>query len=381
MRRITLTSLAAVLAVGLALAPLAPAQQPPPTWQAGAAARHGQLAAGAHCPAAGAQAARPRSRSTRSSCRPDSRSACGPHGINNARAMAWGDKGTLFLGSRVAGNVYAVVDRGGQREVKVIAKGLNQPSGVAFRDGALYVAEISAPAEDARTSRTNLDNPPDAEGARHLSAASRTTTGGTWPSDRTASSTSTWARPATSACRPTPTPTSRASTRTARGFEYCAHGVRNSVGFDFHPVTKELYFTNHGRDWLGDDVAQRHASPRAAAGPELRLPVLPPGRHPRSRLRRGALVQRVRAAAAQDWARTWPATGIQFYTGSMFPAEYKNRAFLALRGSWNRTQKIGYRVMTVDAEARTRRAEVRGLRRGLAPGQTSPGAGPSTRSR
>ena len=67
------------------------------------------------------------------------------HGINNARAMTWGDKGTLFVSSRVAGNVYAVVDKGGQREVKVIAKGLNLPNGVAFKDGTLYVAEIQFP--------------------------------------------------------------------------------------------------------------------------------------------------------------------------------------------------------------------------------------------
>ncbi|HEV8471974.1 MAG TPA: sorbosone dehydrogenase family protein, partial [Methylomirabilota bacterium] len=63
-------------------------------------------------------------------------------GINNARTMTWGDKGTLFVSSRVAGNVYAVVDRGSTREVKTIAKGLNLPNGVAFKDGTLYIAEI-----------------------------------------------------------------------------------------------------------------------------------------------------------------------------------------------------------------------------------------------
>src|SRR5206468_5698692 len=64
------------------------------------------------------------------------------HGINNARVMTWGDRGTLFVSSRVAGNVYAVVDKGGSREIKTIAKGLNLPNGVAFKDGALYIAEI-----------------------------------------------------------------------------------------------------------------------------------------------------------------------------------------------------------------------------------------------
>src|SRR5207249_7482868 len=62
--------------------------------------------------------------------------------INNARVMTWGDRGTLFVSSRVAGNVYAVTDKGGSREVKTIAKGLNLPNGVAYKDGTLYIAEI-----------------------------------------------------------------------------------------------------------------------------------------------------------------------------------------------------------------------------------------------
>src|ERR1700732_4819657 len=81
------------------------------------------------------------------------------HGINNARAMVWGDKGTLFVSSRVAGNVYAVLDRGDRREVKVIAKGLNLPNGVAFKDGTLYVAEVSRISKIPGI-ETKLDNPP-----------------------------------------------------------------------------------------------------------------------------------------------------------------------------------------------------------------------------
>src|SRR5262247_2871188 len=80
-------------------------------------------------------------------------------GINNARAMTWGDKGTLFVSSRVAGNVYAVVDKGGSREVKTIAKGLNLPNGVAFKDGTLYIAEVSKITR-LEGIEANLDNPP-----------------------------------------------------------------------------------------------------------------------------------------------------------------------------------------------------------------------------
>src|SRR5262245_64259868 len=81
------------------------------------------------------------------------------HGVNNARAMTWGDKGTLFVSSRVAGNVYAVVDKGGQREVKTIAKGLNLPNGVAFKDGTLYIAEVSRITKMPGI-EDKLDNPP-----------------------------------------------------------------------------------------------------------------------------------------------------------------------------------------------------------------------------
>src|SRR3972149_937876 len=80
-------------------------------------------------------------------------------GLHNARQMAWGDRGTLFVGTRVAGNVYAVVDQGGRRSVKVVAKGLSQPSGVAFKDGALYVAEIPRLLKYENI-EVNLDNPP-----------------------------------------------------------------------------------------------------------------------------------------------------------------------------------------------------------------------------
>src|SRR5262245_17686104 len=80
-------------------------------------------------------------------------------GINNARVMEWGDKGTLFVSSRVAGNLYAVVDRGGKREVKTIAKGLNLPNGIAFRKGTLYVAEIHRITK-MEGIEDKLDNPP-----------------------------------------------------------------------------------------------------------------------------------------------------------------------------------------------------------------------------
>ena len=174
-------------------------------------------------------------------------------GINNARAMTWGDKGTLFVSSRVAGNVYAVVDKSGKREVKTIAKGLNLPNGVAFRDGTLYVAEIHRITKMAGI-EDKLDAPPAMEVVYD-----------TLPKDAPHG----WKFLAfgpdgklyfnigapCNICIPPDTHANISRVNPdGTGFEYFAHGVRNSVGFDWHPVSKELYFATHARDWLGEDV-------------------------------------------------------------------------------------------------------------------------------
>src|SRR5215470_8914493 len=173
--------------------------------------------------------------------------------LNNARAMTWGDKGTLFVSSRVAGNVYAVVDKGGTREVKTIAKGLNLPNGVAFKNGTLYIAEIHRITK-MEGIESNLDSPPEMKVVYD-----------TLPKDAPHG----WKYLAfgpdgklyfnigapCNICIPPDTHANISRINPdGTGFEYWAHGVRNSVGFDWHPVTKELYFTTHGRDWLGDEA-------------------------------------------------------------------------------------------------------------------------------
>ena len=215
--------------------------------------------------------------------------------LPNARAMTWGDKGTLFVSSRVAGNVYAVVDKGGTREVKVIAKGLNLPNGVAFKDGTLYVAEISKISK-LEGIEDKLDSPPPMVSVYE-----------TLPKDVPHG----WKYLAfgpdgklyfnigapCNICMPPDTHANISRVGAdGTGFEYVAHGVRNSVGFDWHPVSKELYFTTHGRDrasarvWLaaaGGPIPVRGlagvAAPRRLAdvAPTLRaLAGLPPDRTP-----------------------------------------------------------------------------------------------------
>jgi len=266
-------------------------------------------------------------------------------GIPNARAMAWGSQGTLFLGSRVAGNVYAVVDRGGKREVKVIAKGLQQPSGVAFRDGALYVAEIPRLLKFENI-EASLDNPPAPKVLYEYPKEAHHN----WrflmfgPDGKLYFN---MGAPCNICIPPDTHANISRINPDGTGFEYFAKGVRNSVGFDFHPVTKELYFTNHGRDWMGDDVPHDTLHHAPKPGLHFGYPYCHQGDIVDPDFGQG----RSCSEFAPPLLKLGPhvaAMGIRFYTGAMFPPEYRNRAFIALKGSWNRTEKSGYKVMTVE---------------------------------
>jgi glucose/arabinose dehydrogenase len=266
-------------------------------------------------------------------------------GINNARVMVWGAKGTLFVSSRVAGNVYAIVDRGGKRELKTIAKGLNLPNGIAFRDGALYVAEVH------RITRMDgiedkLDSPPEMKvvydtlpkdlphGWKYLAFG---------PDNKLYFNIGA----PCNICIPPDTHANISRINAdGSGFEYWAHGVRNSVGFDWHPETKELYFATHGRDWLGEDVPSDRLDVAPKKGLHFGYPYCHQGDIPDPEFGKG----RSCSEFAPPLLKTGPhiaGNGVMFYTGSMFPPEYKNRLFLAQRGAWNKTQKIGYRLAMV----------------------------------
>ncbi len=345
MRRIVLTSLAMALAVGLALAPLAPAQQAaPPSWKQGqpSTMADSTLAPIAQPPAPKAPGEIP---VDKIKVPPGFKVSLWAHGISNARAMTWGDKGTLFVSSRVAGNVYAVVDKGGQREVKTIAKGLNLPNGVAFKDGTLYIAEVSRITKMVDI-EDKLDNPPATEvvydilprdlphGWKYLAFG---------PDGKLYFNIGA----PCNICMPPDTHANISRVNPdGTGFEYFARGVRNSVGFDWHPLSKQLYFATHGRDWLGDDSPSDRFDFAPRKGLHFGFPYCHQGDILDPDFGKGHSCSEF----VQPLLKTGPhvaGNGVHFYTGSMFPAEYKNRAFLAQRGSWNRTQKVGYRVMMV----------------------------------
>ncbi len=128
--------------------------------------------------------------------------------------------------------------------------------------------------------------------------------------------------------------------------ETVASGVRNSVGFDFHPKTKELWFTNHGRDWLSDDTPNDTLHRVSRKGMNFGYPFCHQGDIQDPEFGKHRSCKDFDPPALKLGAHIAPI-GMRFYTGKMFPAEYQNNIFIAMRGSWNRTVKQGYNVMRV----------------------------------
>ena len=263
--------------------------------------------------------------------------------VPGARSMALSPGGTLFVGTRGEGKVYAV--RQGGRSVTVIASGLEMPNGVAFRDGALYVAEVG------RVLRY------DGIEARLASPPRPAIVSDVFPEDRHHG----WKFirfgpdgllyvPVGAPCNicESKNPVYAAIHRMkpdGTGLELFASGVRNTVGFDWHPETKELWFTDNGRDWMGDDAPPDELNHAPRAGLHFGYPYCHGNGIPDPEFgRRRPCAQTV--APAGILGPHVAALGMRFYTGAMFPAEYKNRIFIAEHGSWNRSKPIGYRVMT-----------------------------------
>jgi glucose/arabinose dehydrogenase len=178
-------------------------------------------------------------------------------GIPEARSLALGDKGTVFVSNRLAKNVYAVVDRGGKREVKTILKGLNAPNGIAFSKGTLYVAERHRIARYDGI-EDKLDNPP--EGKVVVDGLDPTTQPGHfWKFLALGPDGKLYFNIGSPQNITMPTYMQAVIMRvdpTSGVLENYAQGVRNTVGFDWHPQTKQLWFTEHGRDWISDDLPE-----------------------------------------------------------------------------------------------------------------------------
>ncbi len=269
--------------------------------------------------------------------------------VPNARSMVLSPNGTLFVGTRGAGNVYAITDKNNDNkadEVITIASGLRMPNGLAIRDGSLYVAEVN------RVLR--YDNIED----RLINPPAPIVVNDSFPSDEAHG----WKFirfgpdgmlyvPVGAPCNVCERENEIYASLTrmnpdGSGLEVFAHGIRNTVGFDWHPDTKELWFTDNGRDWLGDDQPPDELNYAPEPDMHFGFPYCHGGDILDPDLGNGRNCADYTPPAMKLGPHV-AALGMRFYTGLMFPNEYKNQIFIAEHGSWNRSTPIGYRVTLV----------------------------------
>ena len=267
--------------------------------------------------------------------------------------MVLGDKGTMFMGTRLIGRVYAITNKDGKREAKVLLQGLTQPNGLAFKNGSLYVLAINRVLryDNIEDKLDNPGDPVDLTDKFNLPPEVHHN----WkyaafgPDDKLYIQVG--ANCNICEINPGIHGQIRRYNADGTGMEIVARGVRNTVGFDWHPVTRELWFTDNGRDWAGN------------AGPEDELNRIPTGQEganfgfpychadgvPDPDIKKPNACAGVILPAALTGPHS-AGLGIKFYTGTMFPAEYRDVAFIARRGSWNREQKFGYDVVVAKAQ-------------------------------
>jgi glucose/arabinose dehydrogenase len=260
-------------------------------------------------------------------------------GIANARSLRLGDKGTVFVSNRQLDKVYAVVDRNGKREVKVIASGKDRPNGLAFSNGTLYIAEGTKISKLDKI-EDHLDNPPQPvviydDLPNHQSHGWKFI--GIGPDNKLYINVG---APCNICIPPEENAQIRRINLDGSGAEAFARGVRNSVGFDWHPVTKQLYFTDNGRDWLSEDLPEDELNRVTKVGQHFGFPYCHQGTFADREVGWGRSCDEFVKPVALLGPHT-AALGMRFYTGRMFPAEYRNAIFIARHGSWNKTKKLG----------------------------------------
>jgi glucose/arabinose dehydrogenase len=268
--------------------------------------------------------------------------------VPNARSLALGEQGTLFVSNRKGRSVYAVVrnDDGTTRTIELLS-GMSTPNGIAFHDGDLYVAEIDRVLRFADI-ENRLEDAPDGEvldidlpsdrhhGWRYI---------GFGPDDHLYISIGA----PCNICDEFGYAQIVRMNADGSDREVFASGIRNSVGFTWHPATGELWFTDNGRDMLGDDKPACELNHAPRQGLHFGYPFCHAGE-----------ISDPKFGAGRDCANYTPPAqklgphvaplGVKFYTGDMFPEKYRNQVFIAEHGSWNRSKKIGYRITLVRLE-------------------------------
>lgn len=272
-------------------------------------------------------------------------------GVKNARQMALSPNGIVYVGSRRAGNVYALQDSdndGISDKRWLIANNLTQPSGLAFKDGALYVADIGNiykfdnidnTLSDPKSTIVFSDLPDDVHHG--------------WKFIRFAAN-GDLVIPVGAPCNICTAPTAKHSrilslNLKTKELTELAQGVRNSLGFDFHPVTGELWFSENGRDLMGDDIPPDEINKVSKLGQHFGYPFFHAGNIADPEYSKGKDPKEYTFPELLLGAHVAPL-GIHFYKGKQFPKQYKHQLFVTEHGSWNRSKKSGYKVAVATIE-------------------------------
>lgn len=274
--------------------------------------------------------------------------------VDNARQMALGrvgvGGGTVFVGSTQAGKVHAVRFDASYKThgVSTVASGIQLPAGVAYKDGNLYVSAVSRILRFDDIEQ-RLDKPP---APVVVTDKLPTETHHGWKFIAFGPDGKLYV-PVGAPCNICEPDAQHANilrmNADGSGIETYARGIRNTVGFDWQPQTKELWFTDNGRDMISDDLPSDELNHAPRAGMNFGFPYCHAGDLPDpefgAKHRCGEFT-----APAQKLGPHVASLGMRFYTGTMFPAQYRNQVFIAEHGSWNRTSKIGYRITLVRLE-------------------------------
>ena len=283
--------------------------------------------------------------------------------VPNARQMALGrweaGKGTVYVGSMRAGKVYAVeIGAASRATVRTIASDLEMPSGVAWRDGKLYVAAVSKVLR-----YDGIDDTSSADAARPRAGVQ---VGAAFPSETHHGWKFIAFGPDGKLYVPVGAPCNvcvpddrhgviQRMNPDGSGLETVARGVRNSVGFDWSPVDQALWFTDNGRDMLGDDLPADELDRVTRIGQHFGFPFCHQGDTPDPEFGKQRACSEFSPPAVKLGAHV-AAIGMRFYSGTQFPAAYRGNAFIAEHGSWNRSTKSGYQVVRVSVDAEGRAA-------------------------
>jgi glucose/arabinose dehydrogenase len=277
-------------------------------------------------------------------------------GMPGARTMTRGDKGKIYVGTRIIGRVYEVTDNGGTRSHRIVAEKLTQPNGVAFANGALYVMAINKVyrydgiEDNADAKPVELTEkfglPPEVHNGWKFIAFG----------------------PDKKLYVPVGAPCNicEPSDKHARivrydpdgsNMEVVAVGVRNTVGFDWHPKTRQLWFTDNGRDWMGNDGPQDELNKVSKPGENFGFPYCHANGIPDQDIKKPDPCKGVTKPVALLGPHAG-ALGVRFYDKDMFPKDYKGTMFIARRGSWNRDQLFAYDVVNASPSADGKSAKV-----------------------